>query len=317
MRAHFKISRSAFKTSATMYLDFFKLKEPPFSLTSHPKFFFGGAQRQPLLEGLLYAVKQGEGILKISGEVGSGKSMLCRMLIEALPEHIHSVYLVNPRLSPKELLVAIASELRLSVEQIPAGGLVSLLQRHLIELFAKGKQVVVLIDEAHAMPVESLEEIRLLSNLETGHYKLLQIVLFGQPELDEVLSRRDMRQLRERISYSFFVPPMNERECQSYLDFRLFCAGNSTGDTVFSPAAVKEMTRLSCGLMRRINLLADKSLLAAFVDHATQVTEKHVHRAALDVNFAQEVTHKNAPWLWLILLAVLFSILILAFFLAT
>lgn len=284
-----------------MYLDFFKLKEPPFSLTSHPKFFFGGAQRQPLLEGLLYAVKQGEGILKISGEVGSGKSMLCRMLIEALPEHIHSVYLVNPRLSPSELLVAIASELRLNVDNIPAGGLVSLLQRHLIELFAQGKQVVVLIDEAHAMPRESLEEIRLLSNLETGHYKLLQIVLFGQPELDELLALREMRQLRERISYSFLVPPMNEQECQSYLDFRLFCAGNTHGDMIFSPHAVTEITRLSCGLMRRINLLADKSLLAAFVENSTQVTEKHVQRAALDVNFAQEITQKYSRWFWILL----------------
>ena len=166
-----------------MYLDHFGLKEPPFRITPDTDFFFQGANRGATLEALLYAITHDEGIVKVSGEVGSGKTMLCRVLMERLPATVETIYLANPSLSRDEILFAIGDELKLPLEKGPR--ILRALQEHLIRLFGEGRRVVVLIDEAHAMPDETLEEIRLLSNLESNRHKLLQIVLFGQSELDE------------------------------------------------------------------------------------------------------------------------------------
>ncbi|WP_291913814.1 AAA family ATPase, partial [Accumulibacter sp.] len=167
-----------------MYLEHFGLREPPFRITPHTEFFFAGANRGATLEALIYAITHDEGIVKVSGEVGSGKTMLCRMLLEKLPENVETVYLANPMLSRDEILFAIADELHIPLPDERSHLLLRALQERLLSIYATGRQVVALIDEAHAMPPEALEEIRLLSNLESNHHKLLQIVLFGQPELD-------------------------------------------------------------------------------------------------------------------------------------
>src|SRR6267378_4667792 len=270
-----------------MYLEHFGLKEAPFRITPHTDFFFQGANRGATLEALLYAITNDEGIVKVSGEVGSGKTMLCRVLMERLPATVETIYLANPSLSRDEILFAIGDELKLQLEKGPR--ILRALQEHLIRLFGEGRRVVVLIDEAHAMPDETLEEIRLLSNLESSRHKLLQIVLFGQPELDEHLDTAGMRQLKERITHSFRLEPLVRRDIENYIDFRMRAAGYR-GPKVFNRGAVKLIASASQGLTRRVNILADKSLLAAFADGTHAVTEVEVKKAVRDSEFYRKWT---------------------------
>ncbi|MEK7361010.1 MAG: AAA family ATPase, partial [Pseudomonadota bacterium] len=208
-----------------MYLNHFGLDEPPFRITPHTDFFFGGANRGATLEALLYAITHDEGIVKVSGEVGSGKTMLCRVLMERLPGQVQTILLSNPSLSRDELIYAIAEELDLGTQNERLSLVLLKLQENLILRYGESQRVVLLIDEAHAMPQETLEQVRLLSNLESSHSKLLQIVLFGQPELDEHLSMPHMRQLKERITHSFRLEPLLRSDVEAYLDFRMRAAG--------------------------------------------------------------------------------------------
>ncbi|KAF0166860.1 MAG: type II secretory pathway protein ExeA [Rhodocyclaceae bacterium] len=270
-----------------MYLEHFGLNEPPFRITPHTDFFFDGANRGATLDALIYAITHDEGIVKVSGEVGSGKTMLCRVLMERLPESVTIIYLANPSLSREDILYAIADELRLDVPENARSSMVlRALQDHLIKSFGEGRQVVVLIDEAHAMPVETLEEIRLLSNLEANRNKLLQLVLFGQPELNDVLARPDMRQLKERITHNFGLEPLVRDDITHYLDFRMRAAGYR-GPSVFSAPALKMIAQSSLGLTRRINILADKSLLAAFSSGSHQIGPKEIRAAIRDCEFSE------------------------------
>ena len=267
-----------------MYLDHFGLDEPPFRITPHTDFFFAGANRGATLEALLYAITHDEGIIKVSGEVGSGKTMLCRVLMERLPAQVDTILLSNPSLAREEILYAIADELKIDTGEQRQPVLLRTLQDHLIQLYSQDRRVVVLIDEAHAMPQETLEQIRLLSNLETSHSKLLQIVLFGQPELDANLSMPQMRPLKERITHSFRLEPLLRSDVEAYLDFRMRAAGYR-GPNVFAAEAVRRIVKASEGLTRRVNILADKSLLAAFADNQHGITAKHVERAIRDSEF--------------------------------
>lgn len=269
-----------------MYLEHYGLSEAPFRITPHTDFFFSGAKRGTTLDALLYAITHDEGIVKISGEVGSGKTMLCRVLMEHLPDNIVVVYLANPSLSREDILYALADDLGIEVpENSRPGSVMRALQEALMKRYAEGKQVVVLIDEAHAMPMETLEAIRLLSNLESNRHKLLQLVLFGQPELDETLLRADMRQLRERITQSFTLEPLVHGDIAAYLDFRMHAAGYR-GPGVFTPAAIKLIAAASQGLTRRINILADKALLAAFAAGSHQIGASEAKAAIKDADFA-------------------------------
>ncbi len=279
-----------------MYLGHFGLNEPPFRITPHTDFFFAGANRGATLEALLYAIGHEEGIIKITGEVGSGKTMLCRVLIERLPKHIETIYLANPSLSRDEILHTIADDLRVSVEGRRTTVLLRALQEDLIRRYAAGKRVVVLIDEAHAMPLETLEEIRLLSNLESNRHKLLHIVLFGQPELDEHLAAPNMRQIKERIIHSFRLEPLVRDDVSQYIEFRMRAAGYR-GPSVFTAAALRTIAQASQGLTRRVNILADKALLAAFADGTHQVTVKQARAAVRDSEFKRMGGRRSAWWL--------------------
>jgi MSHA biogenesis protein MshM len=267
-----------------MYLEHFGLKEAPFRITPHTDFFFQGANRGATLEALLYAITNDEGIVKVSGEVGSGKTMLCRVLMERLPATVETIYLANPSLSRDEILFAIGDELKLQLDTARSTRVIRALQEHLLRLFGEGRRVVVLIDEAHAMPDETLEEIRLLSNLESNRHKLLQIVLFGQPELDEHLDTAGMRQLKERVTHSFQLEPLVRADIENYIDFRMRAAGYR-GPKVFTRDAISLIARASEGLTRRINILADKALLAAFAGGTHAVTAAEVKRAVRDSEF--------------------------------
>ena len=266
-----------------LYLEHFGLNEPPFRITPHTDFFFEGAERGATLEALAYAVLQDEGIVKVSGEVGSGKTMLCRMLMERLPAEVATIYLATPSLARDEILHAIADDLEL---KLPERRTVALreLQEHLIKLYGAGRRVVILIDEAHVMPEDTLEQVRLLSNLESSRHKLLQIVLFGQPELDVTLGKASLRQLRDRITHSFRMRPLAAPEVAKYLDFRMRAAGYR-GPEVFAPRASRLLARASGGLTRRINILADKALLAAYSEASHAVTERQVKAAVADSEF--------------------------------
>jgi MSHA biogenesis protein MshM len=269
-----------------LYLEHFGLSEAPFRITPHTDFFFEGADRGPTLEALVYAVLHDEGIEKVSGEVGSGKTMLCRVLMERLPAHVETLYIATPSLGRDEILYAIAAELELALPEGRTATVLRELQEQLIRLYAAGRRVVVLVDEAHVMPDDTLEQIRLLSNLESNRHKLLQIVLFGQPELDATLAKPSLRQLRDRITHGFRMRPLSESEVSNYLSFRMRAAGYR-GPEVFSKRAVTLMWRASGGLSRRLNILADKALLAAFSENSHAIGDKQVRAAIADSEFAQ------------------------------
>lgn len=275
-----------------LYLDHFGLDEPPFRITPHTDFFFDGADRGATLDALLYAILHDEGIVKVSGEVGSGKTMLCRVLMERLPEHVEIVYLANPSLARDEMLHAVADDLGVEFSQGRITVALRELEEHLIDLYAEGRRVVILIDEAHAMPEDTLEQVRLLSNLESNRHKLLQIVLFGQPELDAVLNKPSMRQLKDRITHSFRMRPLSEDEIGKYLTFRMRAAGYR-GPDVFSPRAIAMIAKAASGLTRRVNILADKSLLAAFTESKHAVTARQTRTAIRDSEFGRLLGEKR------------------------
>jgi type II secretory pathway predicted ATPase ExeA len=278
-----------------MYYSHFGLTQAPFKITPNTEFFFSGGNRGPILEALIYAITHGEGIIKVTGEVGSGKTMLCHMLPTRLPDHIETVYIANPSVSPEEILHAIAFEL-----QLPAARgaqrleVMQALHDFLLKRCAEGKRVVVFVEESQSMPLATLEEIRLLSNLETRNDKLLQIVLFGQPELDDNLRRPNIRQLRERITHSFRLEALTPGEIREYLMFRMRAAGYR-GPDLFSDSVVRHIARTSQGLTRRVNLIADKALLAAFSENTHTLRSKHVDAAVRDSEFSQQLPHRAAP----------------------
>jgi type II secretory pathway predicted ATPase ExeA len=268
-----------------MYYEYFGLNYPPFKITPDTRLFYSGRDRGLVLEALIYAIKSGEGIIKVIGEVGSGKTMLCRKLEEMLPKRIEIVYIANPHLPPEMILYAIAIEMRLPIT--PEDNRLQVmhrLQMRLLEKHENNQQVVLFIEEAQGMPLETLEEIRLLSNLETTRNKLLQMVLFGQPELETHLSLPQMRQLKERITHSFYLKVLTRAHIRDYLHFRLHTVGYR-GPPIFSPAAIRLLTKVSKGLMRRVNILADKALLAAFANEVHIIRPKHIRLAARDSGF--------------------------------
>ncbi len=279
-----------------MYLKHFGLNEQPFKITPVTVFFFSGANRGEILDALIYSISEIEGIIKVSGEVGSGKTMLCRMLLEKLPKHIEAIYLANPSLSREEMLYAIADGLGLNIEGERVGIIMQNIQNKLEEKAREGRRIAVLVDEAHAMPPETLEELRLLYNLQVGNAKLLQIVLFGQPELNTKLDQPNMRQLKDRIVHHFHMQPLSRNILESYLMFRMRAAGYH-GPNIFSPGALKLIADSSNGLMRRVNILADKSLLAAFIEDTYYIKPQHVQAAMRDSELGPGRNRPNRKWL--------------------
>lgn len=289
-----------------MYSAHFGLKQPPFKITPNTAFFFTGGNRGAVLDALVYAISSGEGIIKVVGEVGSGKTMLCRMLQTLLPQSIESVYLANPSVAPEAVLHAIAFELHLDLpEKADRLQVMHALHQHLLKRHEENRQVVIFVEEAQGMPIATLEEIRLLTNLETNVDKLLQIVLFGQPELEKNLLQPEIRQLRERITQSFNLGPLASNEIGEYLIFRLRTAGYF-GPHLFTPQAIRKIAQASQGLVRRVNILADKALLAAYAEGSYSITPKHIRIALKDSAFSDtantKISYKQPLWLGITLL---------------
>ena len=287
-----------------MYEAFFGLREKPFALTPNTEFLVQLAPYQACLNLLRVALGEGEGFIKVTGEVGTGKTLLCRALLNLLDaERYQLAYLPNPCLSPLELRQALARELRIEgVDNLQDHALLDALQIRLIELAAAGKSCVLLIDEAQALPAETLEALRLLTNLETEQRKLLQVVLFGQPELDKRLASYKFRQLRQRVSFSYLLRGMTYYEVQAYVSTRSEIAG--VRQPLFSPGALKAIWKYSRGIPRLVNVLSHKGLMLAFGENKLQVDTKHLRYAAKDTEDVQE--HK--PFINPILLGVLVSV---------
>ncbi len=246
-----------------MYLNHFGLSEPAFTLTPDTEFFFNYGTHQEALNVLLLALQSGEGFIKVTGEVGTGKTLICRHLLNLLGDDFVTAYIPNPFLNPTALRMALAEELGISfARNVGQHRLLQLITERLLELHGKGKQVVLLLDEAQAMPDESLEALRLLTNLETEKRKLLQVVLFGQPELDVRLAQRKLRQLKQRIVFSYQLHPLERSALGEYVQHRLRIAGYH-GPSLLSAGALKQLHRASRGIPRLVNLLCHKSLMAA------------------------------------------------------
>jgi MSHA biogenesis protein MshM len=288
-----------------MYEEYFGLNRPPFKITPDTSLFFGGGKRGDILGALVYAVHRGEGIVKVVGEVGSGKTMLCRMLQQELPKSVEIIYIANPSVSAEDILFVMAHELELLVpNQATKHQVMHMLQDYLVQRHVENKQVVLFIEEAQGMPLDTLEEIRLLSNLETDQNKLLQIILFGQPELDENLALKSIRQLRERITHTFNLLPLSTEEVHLYLNFRMREVGY-TGPEIISKNIAKKIQRYSGGLLRRINIITDKMLLSAFAESTHNITTRHVMAAVNDSDFKLDSSHSNNKWILMTLLVII------------
>ncbi len=275
-----------------MYQDFFQFQTLPFSLTPNPSFFCQLKGHQEALNTLQFCITSGEGFIKIVGEVGSGKTLLCRKLIESLDEKYITAYIPNPDLSPTEIRKAVAREIGLDPAKLPdQHELLMTIYQYLIALHASGKRVVLLIDEAQALSDEGLETVRLLTNLETEHNKLLQVVLFGQPELDERLNKSHLRQLKQRITFSYRLPLMNREDLDTYLYHRLAVAGYSQGQ-LFTKKARNLLYKASQGVPRIVNVLSHKSLLVAYGRGLKQIDHKAVKVAVDDTDSANIIRWK-------------------------
>jgi len=301
-----------------MYLQHFGLREFPFGLTPDTSFFFAGSSYQEALNTLLVAARNGEGFIKITGDVGTGKTLLCRKFLATLNQgqrattpigtqdpaavpaaapRFSTAYIPNPYLEPRSLLLALAEEFRLPLDkEVDQHQLQKGLTRALLECIRNGQRALVCLDEAQAMPLESLEVLRLLTNLETEKRKLLQVVLFGQTELDDHLRQHSIRQLRQRISFQYSLRGLRRDELERYLWHRLAIAGY-TGVMPFSRGAVAKLHRVSGGIPRLVNIVAHKAMMLAFGEGRRQVLARHIRIAAADT---PEV---RRDWLPLTLLA--------------
>ena len=276
-----------------MYLTHFGLAEMPFGITPDTSFTFAGQSHQEALNTLLLALDSGEGFVKITGEVGTGKTLLCRRLLQALDDGWVTAYLPNPELDSRTLFAALAEELGISDQaRFDSYHLLREINQALLAFARDGKRVAVLIDEVQAMPLETLEALRLISNLETEKRKLLQIVLFGQPELDEKLRRPAIRQLLQRIAFHYRLAGIGRNEIDRYVAHRLRVAGHR-GDSLFSENALKALYRASGGVPRLVNILAHKALLAAYGEGRGAVRVRHVRLAGNDTEGARRI-----GWLW-------------------
>lgn len=282
-----------------MYLQHFGLTELPFTLTPNTHFFLNMASHHEAYNMLLVSVMNGEGFLKIVGEVGTGKTMLCRKVLNTLSEEeakYDTAYIPNPILSAKGLFLAFAEELGIILPaDVDHHNLLKGITQKLSERATQGRAVVLFIDEAHAMPEQTLEALRLLTNIETEHSKLLQVVLFAQPELDVILNKLTLRQLRQRITFSFNLEALDEGGVERYITHRLAMAGHN-GGSLFSSKAVDLVAAASGGVPRLINILAHKALMVAFGKGDRTVDVSHVKAAIVDTEGVEMPPINWAPW---------------------
>ena len=296
-----------------MYQQYFNMTELPFALLPDTSFFYESDSYKEALNVLLVAIRSGEGFVKVTGEVGTGKTMLCRKLLNCLDDDKHvSVYIPNPFLSPNQFRMALADELGVDYrddasDDITSYRLMSDITEKLMEHNLQGRKVVVCLDEVQAMPIETLEALRLFSNIETEKSKLIQTVLFGQPELDERLNQSCNRQLKQRITFSYKLEPVDRYSLTGYINHRLRVAGYNGGE-LFTSQAIDKIYKNSKGVPRIVNTLCNKALILAFGQGQNNVVSKHIAQAISDAEDG-----KNAKLLVPHTLLAMFAFVLLGF----
>ncbi|MFV8571077.1 ExeA family protein [Marinobacter sp. SBS5] len=298
-----------------MYYDFFGFREPPFSIAPDPRYLYLSDRHKEALAHLMYGVQGQGGFIVITGEVGTGKTTVCRCFLDNAPEHVDIALILNPRLSARELLSAVCDELEIAhAPDASIKVLVDAINADLLKAHAAGRHKVLIIDEAQNLSADVLEQLRLLTNLETAEKKLLQIVLLGQPELQDILALPELRQLNQRVTARYHLDAIDKSELPAYLQYRVSVAG-LRGD-LFTPAAIRKLYSASQGVPRLINLISDRALLGAYAEGDHQITALHIKRAAKEVSgglkpgarkrarFGENVSH-----LWLVVASVLIAII--------
>ena len=276
------------------YLSYFGLREAPFSITPDTSFFYACRSSQAALNTLLVALSNGEGFLKITGEVGTGKTLLCRKFISIVEDEWLTAYVPNPHMEPRALLLAVAEELGVPADSgVDQHHLMRGITKALLDNAREGRRTVLCMDEAQAMPLETLETVRLLTNLETEKRKLLQVILFGQPELDRKLDSQSIRQLRQRITFQHHLKAMDRDEVAAYVAHRLAIAGY-TGPKLFAVRANSLLHKASGGMPRLVNILAHKAMLSVFGEGRQRVEQRDVRVAAEDT----PAIVPSRPWWW-------------------
>lgn len=291
-----------------MYAAYFGLTEPPFSIAPDPRYLYLSDRHSEARAHLLYGLEHGGGFVQLTGEVGTGKTTLCRSVMAALPESIEVALILNPRISEHELLQTLCDELRINYSPgLSPKQIIDRLNHHLLQIHAEGRRTVLIIDEAQNLSRAVLEQIRLLTNLETNKEKLLQIILIGQPELADVLERPDLRQLSQRITARYHLLPLSQRETEAFIKHRLLVAG--CDKALFSNRAVKQIYRHSKGIPRLINLVCDRALLGAYAGDKLKVSAGIVTRAAGEVlgRGARRTLFTRPAWLFGLLFVGIFS----------
>lgn len=277
-----------------MYNEHFGLREAPFGITPDTSFFYASSRYQEALNTLLVAAKNGEGFIKLTGEVGSGKTLLCRKFLASLGKDYVTAYISNPFLEPRTLLMALADEFGVTLDKnVNQHRLLKSLTLALLNVARKNKHALVCIDEAQAMPLDTLEALRLLTNLETEKIKLLQVVLVGQPELNQKLELESIRQLKQRITFQYHLGPLAEEELESYVAHRLTVAGYR-GGRLFNKAAMSRLYKASSGFPRLVNILAHKAMMLAYGEGKGEVADQHVKAAMVDT----PAIKKKPFWKW-------------------
>lgn len=296
-----------------MYLYHFGIRELPFTLTPNTQYFFGLPSHQEALQVLMTALKTGEGFIKVTGEVGTGKTLICRKILNEMPDHFVSAYIPNPMLSPVELRRAVATELGVELtENSDQQEFTQRIQQRLINIHQERKSVVLIIDEAQALPVESIESLRLMTNLETESRKLLQVVLFGQPELDEKLALPELRQLKQRITFSYFLRLMDADQVHQYVQHRMRVAGYS-GSDLFDQRCAEMLFKASNGTPRVVNVLCHKALMLAYGQGRNRIDIDDIRSAIADTEAAKPI--KQRYWLiWTLAMIICFALTLLVYF---
>ncbi|MEM7277945.1 MAG: AAA family ATPase [Pseudomonadota bacterium] len=280
-----------------MYTSYFGLTEKPFTITPDPRYLFMSTRHGEALAHLIYGVTESDGFIQLTGEVGTGKTTLVRSLLQQLPDNADIALVLNPQLSAREFLATIGNELGVSgaSEEQSLKTLIDNLNEHLLASHARGRRTILVVDEAQNLAAEVLEQVRMLTNLETTRQKLLQIILIGQPELRDLLARNDLRQLAQRVTARYHLEPLSRDEVSRYIDHRLKIAG-AMGE-VFTPRAKREVYRLSNGIPRIVNVVCDRSLLGAYVREQQSVDHKLVRQAGKEIAGARQSSAPDRYWL--------------------
>jgi general secretion pathway protein A len=280
-----------------MYLKHFNLTDRPFSITPDPRFLYLSTRHREALAHLLYGLGEGGGFVQLTGEVGTGKTTICRCLLEHIPDNVDLALVLNPKVTAYELIATVCDELGIEYprENSSIKTLTDVLNRYLLEAYAQGRRTVLIIDEAQNLSADVLEQVRLLTNLETATQKLLQIILIGQPELRTLLAREDMRQLAQRVTARYHLEPISLEETGAYIRHRLQICG--TSQSLFSRRAIDKIQRLSGGIPRLINVLCDRAMLGAYVEGKSQVDTKVVRKAAHEVLAEEQPAIRKRRWL--------------------